>query len=58
MSLLLLIRIEYVSKHFYMTVDATMIKDNPEWIVNNDEWEITEGQASYPQDMLTSHHYQ
>jgi hypothetical protein len=31
-----------------------MIMDNPQWIVNKDEWE--EGQRSYPQDMLTSHH--
>ena len=28
-------RIEYVSEHFYMNVDATVITDNPEWIVNN-----------------------
>ena len=38
-SLVLYIRIEYVSKYFYMNVDATKIMDNPEWIVNNDEWE-------------------
>ena len=31
-----------------------MITDIPELIVNNDEWEITEGQRSDPQDMLTS----
>jgi hypothetical protein len=36
---LLQIRIEYVSKYFYMNVDATMIMDNSEWILNNDTWE-------------------
>ena len=35
-SLLLNIRIEYVSKHFYINVDATTITDSSEWIVNND----------------------
>ena len=38
-AFLLEIRIEYVSQHLYIHVDATMITDNPEWIVNNDEWE-------------------
>jgi hypothetical protein len=39
-SLLLQIRIECVSKHVHINMDATMIADNHEWIVNNDEWEF------------------
>jgi hypothetical protein len=29
--------IEYVSKHFYINVDAAMFMDNPKLIVNNVE---------------------
>ena len=45
-SLLWYIRIEYVSKHFYINVNATMITYICEWLVNSEK--VTDAQISYP----------